>query len=54
MTKKEIGERKKKVPLFYKEWRCKQCNRVMNPVDAIIHQVCLECCRKNHDAVASK
>ena len=47
-------ERKKIVPMFYKTWRCVQCNRIINPIDAMLHQVCLSCCRANHKAVVGK
>ena len=33
------------------QYRCKQCKKPMNPVDALINPVCLECCKKNHKAL---
>ena len=28
--------------------RCRQCGRVMNPVEGMMSDVCGECCRENH------
>ena len=28
--------------------RCRQCGRVMDPVEAAMSDVCGECCRKDH------
>ena len=28
--------------------RCRQCGRVMNPVEVMMSDVCGECCRENH------
>lgn len=30
--------------------KCKQCNKPLSPVDAMLGPVCGPCCRKNHKA----
>ena len=30
------------------EYRCKQCKKPMNPVDAMVNPICLSCTRINH------
>jgi len=33
------------------QYRCKQCKKTMNPVDAMVNPVCLSCTHKNHKKV---
>ena len=34
--------------------RCEQCGETMTPIDAVLNDVCLACCKKNHRAVAGR
>ena len=35
-------------------YHCRQCGRVMNPIDYIIGVVCMKCCKENHRRALGK
>jgi len=34
--------------------RCRICGRKLNPVDALISGVCLQCAKRQHEKIAGK